>query len=55
MLGDSFVERGEVEQAIATFESVRDGYDASANGDDVMDQVEMRLKKLKDMSASAQN
>ena len=55
VLGDSFVERGEVEQAIATFESVRDGYDASANGDDVMDQVEMRLKKLKDMSASAQN
>jgi tetratricopeptide (TPR) repeat protein len=46
VLGDSFVERDEYEQAKATFESVRDGYTPSGNEDDVMDNVEMRLRKL---------
>lgn len=53
VLGDSFAERGDVEQAKATFESVRDGYESGAQGDDVLDNVNMRLKRLEEM-ASAQ-
>ncbi len=53
VLGDSFVDRGELAQAKATFESVRDGYVPSGN-DDVMDNVRMRLEKLQEMMASAQ-
>ena len=49
VLGDSFVERDEYEQAKATFESVRDGYDPSGNDDDVIDNVDMRLKKLEEL------
>ncbi len=49
VLGDSFVERDELKQAKATFESVRDGYTPSGNDDDVIDNVEMRLKKLAEL------
>lgn len=49
VLGDSFVERDEYEQAKATFESVRDGYTPSGNDDDVIDNVNMRLKKLEEL------
>ena len=49
VLGDSFVERDELEQAKATFESVRDGYTPSGNDDDVLDNVNMRLKKLEEL------
>ena len=52
VLGDSFVDRGELAQAKATFESVRDGYTPSGD-DDVMDNVRMRLEKLQEMMASA--
>ena len=51
VLGDSFVERGEYEQAKATFESVRDGYAPSGNDDDVLDNVNVRLKKLAELMA----
>lgn len=51
VLGDSFVERGEYEQAKATFESVRDGYTTSGNDDDVLDNVNIRLKKLAELMA----
>lgn len=51
VLGDSFVEQGELEQAKATFESVRDGYEPAAGGDDVQDNVMMRLKKLEELIA----
>ncbi len=51
VLGDSFVEREELEQAKATFESVRDGYEPSGNDDDVIANVEMRLKKLAELMA----
>ncbi len=51
VLGDSFVERGEMEQAKATFESVRDGYKPSGADDDVLDNVGMRLKKLGELMA----
>jgi tetratricopeptide (TPR) repeat protein len=46
VLGDSFAEREEFEQAKATFESVRDGYEPSGPDDDVIDDVTMRLKKM---------
>lgn len=51
VLGDSFVERGEMEQAKATFESVRDGYEPVGTDDDVLDNVNMRLKKLAEITA----
>lgn len=50
VLGDSFAERGDMEQAKATFESVRDGYEPDGRGHDVIDDVEMRLKKLQEIS-----
>ena len=46
VLGDSFVDRGELKQAMATFESIKEGYAAGADGDDVMEEVELRLQKL---------
>ena len=49
VLGDSFVERGDNEQAKATFESVRDGYSPEGEADDVADNVTMRLKKLEEL------
>lgn len=49
VLGDSFAERGELEQAKATFESVRDGYESEGQGDDVLDNVNMRLKKMEEL------
>jgi TolA-binding protein len=49
VLGDSFAERDELEQAKATFESVRDGYVPSGADDDVLDNVNMRLKKMQEM------
>ena len=52
VLGDSFVERDELAQAKATFESVRDGYEPQNADDDVRDNVELRLKKLEEMMAS---
>lgn len=44
-LGDSFVERGEYEQAMATFNSILEGYEPSSD-DDVIDGVRMRIDKL---------
>lgn len=55
VLGDSFMERDEVEQAKATFESVRDGYVPSSEDDDILDNVRMRLKKIEEMNANQQN
>ena len=46
VLGDTYAERGELTQARATFESIRDGYTAEGPQDDVLDQVELRLRKL---------
>ena len=51
ILGDSFVEKGELKQAKATFESVRDGYTPSEGGDDIHDNVNMRLRKLDELIA----
>ena len=50
VLGDSFVERGELKQAEATFESIRDGYVPDGNDDDVLENVNLRLSKLKELA-----
>ena len=49
VLGDSYVEKGELRQARATFESIRDGYESSGDGDDVLENVNMRLRKLAEL------
>lgn len=54
VLGDAFAERGEYEQAEATFKSISDGYTPLPGGDDVLDNVSMRLSRLKEMMARAQ-
>lgn len=46
VLGDSFAERGEMKQAKATFESIRDGYTPAGREDEVLDNVKMRLEKI---------
>ena len=46
VLGDSFVERGDLNQAKATFESILDGYSPQGNQDDVHESVTLRLGKL---------
>lgn len=48
-LGDAFAERGEMKQAKATFESIRDGYSPEGMSDDVLDNVNMRLSKIAEM------
>lgn len=47
ILGDSFVERGDVNQAKATFESIKAGY--TSTEDEVLDEVNMRLSKLQEV------
>lgn len=49
VLGDSFVERGRYDQAKATFESIRDGYEPAGGFDDVEDNVNKRLSRLSDL------
>ncbi|MCF0175940.1 MAG: tetratricopeptide repeat protein [Bacteroidales bacterium] len=49
VLGDSFAERGELEQAQATFQSVKDGYKPQSEDDDVLESVEFRLNRLNEM------
>lgn len=51
VLGDSFAERDEMEQAKATFESVKEGYVPSGADDDVIDNVDLRLKKMNELMA----
>ena len=46
VLGDTFAEQGNKAQARATFESIRSGYTPTGAQDDVLDQVELRLRKL---------
>lgn len=50
VLGDSFAERQEWEQARATFQSIVDGYEPQGPKDDVLEQVRMRLERLDKMS-----
>lgn len=53
VLGDTFMERDDVEQAVATFESVRDGY-AGSPDDGVLDNVNLRLNKIAAMQQEVQ-
>ena len=46
VLGDTFAEQGNLAQAKATFESIRSGYTTTGPQDDVLDQAELRLRKL---------
>ena len=47
VLGDSFAEQENYAQAKATVESIRDGYTPQGKSDGVLDNVNMRLEKLK--------
>lgn len=47
VLGDSFADQENFTQAKATFESIRNGYVSTGSSDDVLDNVNMRLEKLK--------
>ena len=47
VLGDAFADRGDTEQAEATYNSILDGYAPTREGDDVLDQVQRRLEQLK--------
>ena len=49
VLGDSFVERKLIQQAQATYESIRDGYQPSGQDDDIQDNVKRRLERLASM------
>ena len=49
VLGDSFVERGDLKQAEATFESILEGYTPQGNDDDVVESVNLRLVKLQEL------
>jgi len=49
VLGDSYAEDDNLEQAKATFESIRTGYQPQGPDDDVLDNVNMRLEKLSQM------
>jgi len=46
VLGDTFLERGMISQAQATFESIRDGYEPTGPTDDVLDNVKIRLQRI---------
>lgn len=53
-LGDSFADRADYEQAKATWQSISDNYKPTGAQDDVPEQVEMRLKRIKDKSSAKQ-
>ena len=46
VLGDTFAEEGNFQQAKATFQSIKEGYTPSGSADDIFDQVDLRLRKL---------
>ena len=45
-LGDSFADRDDWEQAKATWQSIADNYKPAGRGDDVPEQVQMRLNRI---------
>ena len=49
VLGDSFVERGDIRQAEATYESILEGYSPEGESDDVASSIELRMQKLKEL------
>ena len=51
-LGDSYAERDNLEQAKATFESIKENYTPEGPQDDILGQVEMRLDKLMELGSA---
>ena len=51
-LGDSFADRGEWEQAKATWQSISDNYTPGGKQDDVLEQVQMRLLKIQNKNSA---
>ena len=51
-LGDSYAERDNLEQAKATFESIKENYTPAGPQDDIIGQVEMRLSKLEGLDSN---
>lgn len=51
-LGDSFADRGETEQATATWQSIADNYSSNGKQDDVLEQVQIRLKKIQSKNSA---
>ena len=51
-LGDSFADRGDFQQAEATWQSIADNYTSTGGQDDVPEQVQMRLMKIKKKNSS---
>ncbi|MCI2082246.1 MAG: tetratricopeptide repeat protein [Bacteroidales bacterium] len=49
VLGDSFADRNDWDQAKATFDSIKENYKPRDDKDDILGQVEMRLKKIDSM------
>lgn len=49
VLADSFTERGQYDQAKATYESVRDGYEPQEGPDDIASTVNMRMERLENL------
>lgn len=48
LLGDTFAERENLEQAEATYQSIIDSYHSNSK-DEIVEQVEMRLKRIKEI------
>lgn len=46
ILADSFAERGNMEQAVLTLQSIRDGYVPYGENDDILETVERKLQSL---------
>lgn len=50
VLGDSFAERGDKEQALATYTSILEGYTPQDGDDDVLDNVKLRINRIKNQN-----
>ena len=46
VLGDSYVEQGNIEQALATFNSIRENYEPADDNDDIAGLLKTRFEKL---------
>jgi len=46
VLGDSFLERGDGQQALATYNSILEGYKPAGDDDDIFEKVNIRINRL---------
>jgi len=51
VLGDSYVEQNNIEQALATFNSIKENYEPSGVNDDIAGLLKTRLDKLSKLNA----